>query len=28
MIAPERGYAESWLAGMRTLASVLDLPAR
>jgi probable F420-dependent oxidoreductase len=27
-IAPERGYAESWLAGMRTLASVLDLPAR
>jgi probable F420-dependent oxidoreductase len=28
MIAPERGDAESWLAGMRTLASVLDLPAR
>jgi probable F420-dependent oxidoreductase len=28
LIAPERGYAESWLAGMRTLASVLDLPAR
>jgi probable F420-dependent oxidoreductase len=28
MIAPERGYAESWLAGMRTLAAVLDLPAR
>jgi probable F420-dependent oxidoreductase len=28
MIAPERGHAESWLAGMRTLASVLDLPAR
>jgi probable F420-dependent oxidoreductase len=28
MIAPERGYTESWLAGMRTLASVLDLPAR
>jgi probable F420-dependent oxidoreductase len=28
MIAPERGHAESWLAGVRTLASVLDLPAR
>lgn len=28
VIAPERGYADSWLAGMRTLASVLDLPAR
>jgi probable F420-dependent oxidoreductase len=28
LIAPERGDAESWLAGMRTLASVLDLPAR
>jgi probable F420-dependent oxidoreductase len=28
VIAPERGYANSWLAGMRTLASVLDLPAR
>jgi probable F420-dependent oxidoreductase len=28
LIAPERGHAESWLAGMRTLASVLDLPAR
>jgi probable F420-dependent oxidoreductase len=28
VIAPERGNAESWLAGMRTLASVLDLPAR
>ena len=27
VIAPERGYADSWLAGMRTLASVLDLPA-
>jgi probable F420-dependent oxidoreductase len=28
VIAPERGYADSWLAGMRTLASALDLPAR
>ena len=28
VIAPERGHAESWLAGMRTLASVLDLAAR
>ena len=28
LIAPERGHAESWLAGMRTLASVLALPAR
>lgn len=28
VIAPERGYADSWLAGMRTLASVLELPAR
>jgi probable F420-dependent oxidoreductase len=28
LIAPERGDADSWLAGMRTLASVLDLPAR
>ena len=28
VIAPERGYADSWLAGMRTLASVLDLPAQ
>jgi hypothetical protein len=28
LVAPERGHAESWLAGMRTLAMVLDLPAR
>jgi probable F420-dependent oxidoreductase len=28
VIAPERGYADSWLAGMRSLASALDLPAR
>jgi probable F420-dependent oxidoreductase len=28
VIAPERGHADSWLAGMRTLASVLDLRAR
>ena len=28
LVAPERGHAESWLAGMRTLATVLDLPAR
>jgi hypothetical protein len=26
--APERGEADAWLAGMRTIASVLDLPPR
>jgi probable F420-dependent oxidoreductase len=28
VIAPERGDADSWLAGMRALALALDLPAR
>jgi probable F420-dependent oxidoreductase len=28
VVAPERGDADAWLAGMRTIASALDLPPR